>query len=79
MARCPIDNCPKCGNDEFYVKERITGTCEYNYSMNSDDANIYNGEMYEGTRHKIISKYAYCNGCGKRLFQISETDLSNTK
>ena len=67
----PIKECPKCGNDEFYIKARISGICYYNVKLDgSPDA--YNGEMYEGTDLTPIAKYAYCNNCNKRLFRLTK-------
>ena len=43
--------------------------------MNGDDLNVHNGEMYENTHIKITGKYAYCNDCNKRLFEVAETDI----
>lgn len=64
----PMKECPNCGNDEIYIKSKIIGECLYNIKLDgSHDA--YNGEMYDYTHLKPMSKYAYCNECGKRLFK----------
>lgn len=64
----PITECPYCGNDEVSVKCRVSGYCSYNIKLDgSHDA--YNGELYDLMHLKPISKYAYCNNCGKRLFK----------
>ena len=67
----PITKCPKCGNDEFYVKMRISGVCRYNVALDGS-LNACNGEMYENTNTTLIGKYAYCNNCEKRLFEITK-------
>ena len=64
--------CPYCGSEEFFVKQSITGTCEYNMRFDMNNRDVYNGELYEGTVTKLIGKYAYCNRCFKRLFPLSE-------
>ena len=67
-----MNKCPYCGDDEFFIKQRYSGTCEYRYRYDKKPAE--NGEMYENARFKSIGKYAYCMNCGKRLFPISELD-----
>lgn len=64
----PITECPYCGNNEIKIKCRITGDCEYNLKLDGT-ADAYNGEMYDTVILKPITKYAYCNNCGKRLFK----------
>ena len=64
----PITECPHCGNNEVKIKCKIHGECEYNLRLDgSNDA--YNGEMYDTATLKPMTKYAYCNDCGKRLFK----------
>lgn len=71
MSRFPITECPQCGNDEFYVKQKVSGTIDYNFKLDgSNDA--YNGEYLDYLKYTIISKYAYCNHCNKRLFKITK-------
>ncbi len=67
----PDMTCPYCGNDEFFIKQSYKGTCEYNMRFDLD-YNVENGEMYENASFKTTSKYAYCNNCRKRLFNVSE-------
>lgn len=61
--------CPFCGNKEYYIKQRMSGTCEYNKRFDGAEASD-NSEMHEGLRYTTISKYAYCNNCFKRLFKL---------
>ena len=68
MSDFPINKCPSCGNTEIMIKCSITGICEYNISLDNKKT-AYNGEMYDYTHLKPISKYAYCNNCNKRLFK----------
>lgn len=71
MGKFPMSSCPKCDNDEFYVKQNVSGTIDYNYKLDgSRDA--YNGDYIDHLRYKTISKYAYCNNCNKRLFKITD-------
>lgn len=71
MSKYPIKECIHCGNDEFYVKQRISGTIRYNYKLDGTNG-AYNGDYINTLRYKTIGKYAYCNDCGKRLFEITE-------
>lgn len=68
----PLKKCPHCGNDEFYIKQKVSGVILYNYKLDGSNT-AYNGEMYESSdlRYQTISKYAYCNNCDKRLFKIT--------
>lgn len=63
--------CPYCGNEEFFIRQRYKGTCEYNMRFDGG-IDVENGAMYENASHQNTGKYAYCNNCGKRLFKISE-------
>ena len=73
MNGYPVSNCPCCGNDEFYVKQKVSGTIEYNYKLDGSNS-AYNGEYIDNLNYYTISKYAYCNICRKRLFKI-ESDM----
>ena len=66
--------CPYCGNEEFFINQRFTGTCECRMRFDMDNDNVENGEMYSNAEHKNIGKYAYCANCRKRLFPISEIE-----
>lgn len=70
----PITECPYCGNDEVKIKCKISGECEYNLCLDGTN-NAYNGEMYDHTMLKPMGKYAYCNNCGKRLFEHKQFTL----
>nr|WP_295681177.1 hypothetical protein [uncultured Lachnoclostridium sp.]DAD78569.1 MAG TPA: MqsA [Caudovirales sp. ctCiv1] len=71
MSDYPIKECPHCGNDEFFVKQKVSGNIEFNYKFDgSRDA--YNGEYVDSLNYTTISKYAYCNNCRKRLFKITD-------
>lgn len=71
MGDYPIKECPHCGNDEFYVKQRVSGLIDYNYRLDGS-LGAYNGEFLDNLNYKTISKYAYCNNCDKRLFKLTE-------
>ena len=68
----PNMTCPYCGNEEFYVKQSFKGTCDYNMRFDRNNGNVENGEMWQNAEMKDISKYAYCNGCNKRLFNMED-------
>lgn len=65
----PLQECPKCGHDEFYVKQSFKGTCDFIQRFDGED--VDNGHMHDNTRYRYISKYAYCNKCNKKLFEIA--------
>lgn len=71
MRKFPILQCPKCGNDEIYIKARISGDTLYNYKLDGSN-NADNSEMYGNTTMARLSKYAYCNNCNKKLFKITD-------
>lgn len=71
VGEYPIEECPDCGNDEFYVKQRVSGVIRYNYRLDGI-MDTYNSEYIDHLKHTTISKYAYCNNCNKRLFKITE-------
>lgn len=62
--------CPYCGNEEFYVKQSFKGTCDYNMRFDRNNGNVENGDMWQNAEMKDTSKYAYCNDCNKRLFNM---------
>ncbi len=74
MNKFPIKECPHCGNDEFYVKQKVSGTIEYNYKLDGS-REAYNGDYVDSLSYTTISKYAYCNNCEKRLFKITDDML----
>lgn len=65
-----MKECPHCRNEEYYIKQSYRGTCHYNLRFDGGEA--YNGEMWDNAQFKNTSKYAYCNNCGKRLFELKE-------
>ncbi|MBQ7067032.1 MAG: hypothetical protein IJN92_09470 [Lachnospiraceae bacterium] len=67
-----MKECPYCGNDEFYIKQAYSGTCNYYMRFDMKNEKAENGEMYQSATHKDLTKYAYCSDCNKRLFLIDE-------
>lgn len=67
-----LTECPYCGNDEYFIKQRYRGTCEYN--MRFDGKPAENGQMWDNAEFANTSKHAYCNNCYKRLFKLEEGD-----
>lgn len=63
-----IKSCPYCGSEEYYIKQSYTGYCEYHMKFDGKEAE--NGEMWEGSRFKNTSKYAWCSECHKQLFEL---------
>ena len=70
MKKYPIEECPYCGNDEFYVKQKVSGNIEYNYKLDGS-IDAYNGDYIDYLNYKTTSKYTYCNNCRKKLFEIT--------
>ena len=64
----PYSECPYCGSEEFYTKQKVSGKVTYIQRFDGEDAD--NGEMYDMIRHKTVGKYAYCLECNKRLFKV---------
>lgn len=69
----PISKCPRCGCEEFYIRQRAEGIIHYKFRFDGEEAD--NGEMYEGIRVESTGKFAYCVHCNKRLFKLKDTGL----
>ena len=65
-----IKKCPYCGCEEYYRKESYKGTCEFRVRFDGKEAD--NSDMYDNAEEKLISKYAWCAKCHKRLFKLEE-------
>lgn len=59
-----LTHCPKCGNDEFYRKGRVSGHYEYQYRFDGGEAN--NGGLHEGLSYKE-QKTCFCSKCHHNL------------
>ncbi|WP_191343918.1 hypothetical protein [Anaerotignum lactatifermentans] len=64
----PYEKCPHCGSLEFYTRQRVNGVIQVNFRFDGQEAD--NESMYEALEYKEVSEYAYCSGCGKRLFRF---------
>ena len=63
-----LKQCPYCGSKgRFYIKEQVRGSVQvyYNFKGKLDD----NTGMYDCLIHES-GKYAYCENCNKRLFEV---------
>ncbi|WP_110954759.1 hypothetical protein [Anaerosinus massiliensis] len=65
-----MTECPHCGHDKYYTKARISGVVYYKERFDGEE--VDNFDVYDGTSTKLISKYAYCDNCGKKLFKVSD-------
>lgn len=63
-----IKECPYCGNDEYYIHQRISGRTEFKARYDGKEAD--NGDIYDGLDYKDIGKFAYCTECRKRVFRF---------
>lgn len=65
-----IKCCPYCGSEEYYIKQSFKGTCNYHIRFDGDEAD--NTDMHSNSEYTNTSKYAWCNECNKRLFELDE-------
>lgn len=65
-----LKECPYCGCKEYYQRERITG--ETVFYMRFDGTEGDNTDLYEGLENKIISVFAYCAECEKRIARLDQ-------
>lgn len=67
-----MKECPYCGDDEFYIRQSFSGTCNYYMRFDMNNTDVENSEMHQNATYKDLTKYAYCSNCDKRLFLIEE-------
>ena len=60
-----LEKCPHCGHDEFYTKQRVSGTMRY--SQRYDGGESENGDCYDALNYKQLGNYAYCVLCDKKV------------
>lgn len=65
-----IKECPFCGHDTYFIKQRYSGYCEYQIRYDNEETD--NGELLYGAEFKNVSKYAWCSNCRRRLFKIED-------
>lgn len=65
-----IKECPYCGSEEYYIKQRVSGTSYYGLRFDGSEAD--NTQMYEALNFENTSKYAWCRECNKRLFKLED-------
>lgn len=76
MKFSELRECPFCGNDEYFTRDRYLGSSRYNHAFDPDtEKPVYNGEMYEELTH-VTGKLAYCNNCFKYLGNIELDEVS---
>lgn len=63
-----IKECPYCGNDEYYIHQRISGRAEFKARYDGEEAD--NGHLHNGLDYTDIGKFAYCTECRKRVFRF---------
>lgn len=65
-----IKSCPYCGSEEYYRKESYKGTRIFRVRFDGEE--VDNSDMWDVAEEKLISQYAWCSGCNKRLFKLEE-------
>lgn len=68
LSNPEIKECPYCGRDTFYYKQIMHGTGNMYGRYDGEEAE--NGDMHESIQYTPIGKFAYCAGCGKRVFRF---------
>lgn len=56
--------CPHCGHDEFYQVVYFSGSSEYGYRFDGNEA--YNTELHDGCNYRE-NKTVYCRACRTKL------------
>lgn len=59
----------KCGCNEFYMLQRISGYCEFHVDNNGIPAD--NSDMYDGLEYSDVWKYYRCVDCGRRAKEVA--------
>lgn len=63
-----LEECPYCGNKEYYTIETAKGVVMYNHSFEEEfEDEVDNSTMYDGLTYKLKSKFAFCRSCHKRV------------
>ena len=65
-----IEECPYCGHDEWFRKQKIYGPVYYKARFDGVEAD--NGEMYDSTIISDTSKFAFCSNCEKKIGLIED-------
>ncbi len=60
--------CPYCGCEEYYYIERYKGNCNSYHGFG--DVEVENTDMYATAEHTLVSVYAYCSECDRKIFKI---------
>lgn len=68
-----MNQCPYCGCETFYTKERVCGQITVRHNFGGSEAD--NSEMYEGIAYKYASKFIFCNECNKKIGKLSDVGL----
>lgn len=63
-----LKECPYCGSDEFYYKQKMSGMG--NMFVRYDGETAENGDMHDCLKYTPIGKFAYCGICHNRVFRF---------
>lgn len=67
-----IKGCPHCGCEEYYIKQRFKGNCEYRCRFDGKEA--VNDGIHDNIEYTNTSRYAYCVDCNKRICLITDLE-----
>ena len=69
-----IKECPYCGCNEFYTKERASGTMQVRHRFDGDN-DVDNSDMHDNLIYKYTSKYIFCDECKKKIGTLNDVGL----
>lgn len=58
----------KCGNDEFYMMQRVEGYCYFYVDVNGEPTD--NSALHDGLEYKDTRKFYRCSKCDKRAKEV---------
>ncbi len=76
MKFSELRECPFCGNDEYFTRDRYLGSSRCNHAFDPESKKeVYNGQMYDDLIH-VDGKLAFCNNCFKYLGHVENDKIS---
>ena len=75
MKFSELECCPFCGYDEYFTKQYMYGTAQYNERFDGEEA--HNESLYDGLYAKYSGR-CYCRNCYKFLGNKETNTVSKT-